>query len=270
MLFRFWGKKLFEQGSGGQMRGKLLEGQNVLITGAGQNIGRSIALEMAGQGANIFFTDIHEKRGRKLEKQLNQFEVTAKWFHSDVSRTEDIEELGKAVSREQREIHILVNNVSTQVWPSPIRDVSKEEFPKIFGTNVFGPVYLTKIISQMMIEKQTQGSILFLTSIHQDTLNGAASYSASKAALSMVIKELAMELAPFHIRVNGIRPGAVWEDKDGSPRQHKPTPLHETTINPCYIGRAAVFLASDYFSKFTTGTVLTVDGGISLHSYMTL
>jgi NAD(P)-dependent dehydrogenase (short-subunit alcohol dehydrogenase family) len=252
------------------MSSKLLEGKNALITGAGQNIGRSIALEMAGQGANIFFTDIHEERGRKLEKQLNQFEVTAKWFHSDISRTEDIEELGKAVSREQREIHILVNNVGIQPSPSPIRNMPKEEFPRIFGTNVFGPIYLTKIISQMMIEKQTQGSIIFMTSIHQDTLRGAASYSSSKAALTMVIKELAMELAAFQIRVNGIRPGGVWEDDEGNPRPFKKSPLHGTTIAPSYIGRGAVYLASDYFSKFTTGTILTIDGGLSLHSYLTL
>ena len=205
-----------------------------------------------------------------LEKQLKQFDVTVKWFHSDISRTEDIEELGKVVSREELELHILVNNVGIQVTPSPIRNISKEEFPSIFDTNVFGPVYLTKIISQMMIEKQTQGSILFMTSIHQDTLCGAASYSSSKAALSMLIKELAMELAPFHIRVNGIRPGGVREDKEGNTVPHKPTPLHGTTINPCYIGRSAVFLASDYFSKFTTGTILTIDGGLSLHSYLTL
>jgi NAD(P)-dependent dehydrogenase (short-subunit alcohol dehydrogenase family) len=252
------------------MSSKLLEGKNALITGAGQNIGRSIALEMAGQGANIFFTDIHEERGRKLEKQLNQFEVTAKWFHSDISRTEDIEELGKAVSREQREIHILVNNVGIQTSLSPIRNMPKEEFPRIFGTNVFGPIYLTKIISQMMIEKQTQGSIIFMTSIHQDTLRGTASYSSSKAALTMVIKELAMELAAFQIRVNGIRPGGVWEDDEGNPRPFKQSPLHGTTINPSYIGRGAVYLASDYFSKFTTGTILTIDGGLSLHSYLTL
>ena len=247
----------------------LLKGQNALITGAGKNIGRSIAVEMAQEGANIFFTDIHEERGRNLEKELNQYDVTKKWFQSDISKIEDIDALGTIIRREAIELHILVNNVGIQVTPSPVMNISNEEFPRIFDTNVFGPVYLTKLISQMMIEKQTMGSIIFMSSIHQDTLRGAASYSSSKAALHMVIKELAMELAPFHIRVNGICPGSVQEDQTGRALPDLHTPLHKTSVNPCYIGRSAVFLVSNYFSKFTTGTILTIDGGLSLHSYLT-
>ncbi len=251
------------------MNHKLLFEKNVLLTGAGQNVGRGIALEMAKQGANIFFTDIHTERGQKLEEELGQFEITAKWFNSDISRTEDIEALKNALTRESREIDILVNNAATQVFPSPIREVPKEEFPRIFGTNVFGPIYLTKLISQMMIEKQTQGTILFVTSIHSSHVFRSTSYSSSKAALSMVIKELAMELAPFGIRVNGISPGPVGEDEEGHPLPETRTPSHGTKVNPCYIGRAAVFLASAYYSEFTTGATLTIDGGISLHSYQT-
>ena len=249
---------------------KLLYGKNILITGAGHNVGRGIALEMAQQGANIFFTDIHKERGKKLEKELYQFDITAKWFYSDISRTEDIEDLKTLLNRESTKIHVLVNNVATQIWPSPIREISKEEFPRIFGTNVFGPIYLTKLISQMMIEQETQGSILFITSIHQSHVFRSTSYSSSKAALSMIIRELAMELAPFRIRVNGISPGAVGEDEEGNAVVEPRTPLYGTKIQPCYIGRAAVALASEYYSHFTTGANLTIDGGISLHTYQTL
>jgi NAD(P)-dependent dehydrogenase (short-subunit alcohol dehydrogenase family) len=84
----------------------------------------------------------------------------------------------------------------------------------------------------------------------------------------MVIKELAVDLAPHHIRVNGIAPGWVIEDEDGNPLAHKNTPLYQTSINPGYIGRTAVYLAAEYFSRFTTGTVITIDGGLSIHSYL--
>ncbi len=133
----------------------------------------------------------------------------------------------------------LVNNVDIEVAPSPIRSVSKEEFLEIFEPNVFGPVYLTKIFSQKMINKLTKGSIIFITFIHQDTLRVATSYSSSKTALTMVIKELAMELRPFHIRVNGVRPRWVQEDKNGNALHHKLTPIHENSINRCYIERGA-------------------------------
>ncbi len=84
----------------------------------------------------------------------------------------------------------------------------------------------------------------------------------------MIINELALELAPHNIRVNGIAPGAVGEDEEGEPLPHNDTPLHGTKVGPQYVGRAAAYLASDYFSRHTTGTVLKIDGGLSLHHYM--
>jgi NAD(P)-dependent dehydrogenase (short-subunit alcohol dehydrogenase family) len=143
-----------------------------------------------------------------------------------------------------------------------------EEWQKIFNINIFGSMELTKLISQMMIAHNIHGSIIFITSIHQDTIRRLLAYSSSKAALAMIVKELAIELAPEKIRVNGIAPGAILEDEQGNPLSHSYTPLHKTTINPRYIGRAAVYLASDYFSLFTTGTVLKIDAGLSLYNYL--
>ena len=122
----------------------------------------------------------------------------------------------------------------------------------------------------MMVSNNIPGSILFITSIHQSVPSQWISYSSSKAALRMIIKELAMDLAKHGIRVNGIAPGWVAEDKHGNTRNFSYAPLYGSSINPCYIGRAAVYLSSEYFSKFTTGTVITVDAGLSLHSYLTL
>jgi NAD(P)-dependent dehydrogenase (short-subunit alcohol dehydrogenase family) len=84
----------------------------------------------------------------------------------------------------------------------------------------------------------------------------------------MIIKELALDLAPYHIRVNGIAPGYIDEDKNGNPITHKYTPLYKSSINPRYIGRAAVYLSSDFFSRFTTGTVLKIDAGLSLYNHL--
>ena len=118
-----------------------------------------------------------------------------------------------------------------------------------------------------MIDNNIDGAIIFITSIHQWTIRGEPSYTASKAALGMIVKELAIDMAPHRIRVNGIAPGWVAENEQGLPLIHRYVPLHNCSINPRYIGRAAVYLASDYFSEFTTGTVLKIDAGLSLYNH---
>jgi NAD(P)-dependent dehydrogenase (short-subunit alcohol dehydrogenase family) len=249
------------------MDNKLLAGKNALVTGSGRNIGRGIALEMAQQGANIFFTDIDKERCIKLEQELKEYGVRSKGFVSDISKTEDIDALYNFLVNDKIGIDILVNNVGTQFEKDDLQNLDLTEWHKTFNTNVFGPIYLTKLISQMMVSSNIQGCILFITSIHQFVPGKWICYSATKGALGMIVKELSLDLASHRIRVNGIAPGYVSEDEQGIPFSFKYAPLHKTTINPCYIGRAAVYLASDYFSKFTTGTILKIDAGLSLFHY---
>lgn len=245
-----------------------LAGKNLLITGAGRNIGRSIAIEMAKQGANIFFTEIDKERCSQLEQELKEYPIISKGFLSDISRSEDIDFLYGSLLRDRLKIDILVNNVGLEFETTTIIKLNLGELRKVFDTNVFGPVYLTKVISQMMIDNHIHGSIIFITSIHQWTVRRSQTYSSSKAALGMIIKELALDLAPYKIRVNGIAPGYVEEDEEGRPVRHRYTPLCNSSINPCYIGRAVVYLSSDYFSKFTTGTVIKIDAGLSLYNHL--
>jgi NAD(P)-dependent dehydrogenase (short-subunit alcohol dehydrogenase family) len=125
---------------------------------------------------------------------------------------------------------------------------------------------LTKYIAQRMKKHSLSGSIIFLTSIHQFEPVRWPSYSSSKAALGMIIQELAIDLAKYKIRVNGIAPGWTGRDHEGKLFYEKYSLLQQSSVDPCYIGRAAVYLAADYFSKFTTGTVLKIDGGTSLYN----
>lgn len=246
---------------------QLLAGKNALITGAGRNIGRSIAIEMAKQGANIFFTDIGIELCNNFEKELSPYPIQARGFVSDISKSEDIDCLYSILSESRIIIDILINNVGIQFETIGINNLDLGEWQKTFQTNIFGPMYLTKLISQMMVNHSIEGSIIFMTSIHQEEVVRWLSYSSSKAALGMIIKELAVDFAPHGIKVNGIAPAWVAEDEQGYPLLHDYHLLHHTSINPCYIGRAAVYLASDYFSKFTTGTILKIDAGVSLYNY---
>lgn len=245
----------------------LLSGKNVLVTGAGGTIGRSIAIEMAKQGARILFTEIDKAKCESLEKELHKYHPTSHGFLSDIASTQDINGLLASLSKDRVTIDILVNNVGIDI-DATIKKLDLDEWRRVYNTNVFGPLYLTKHISQMMIDNQIHGSIIFITSIHQWIVRRSAGYSSSKAALGMIVKELALELAPYKIRINGIAPGYVKEDKDGKTIPHQYTPLYNSSINPCFIGRAAVYLASDFFSQYTTGTVIKIDAGLSLYNHL--
>jgi len=263
---------------------QLLEGRNVLITGGGRNIGRAVAIEMAREGANVYFTEIDRERCCSLETELACYDVSSRGILADIVSASDTDKLCGWLTQEGITIDILVNNAGTSMdklfgdrslvdrivarAKSGSTTGSRHQiWRQVYETNVLGPVRLTEAISETMIQGGVQGAILFITSIHQWSVMRDAAYSSSKAALGMLINELALSLAPHKIRVNGIAPGYVRETADGEPVAQRHTALYKSSINPCYIGRAAVYLASEYFSKFTTGTVLKIDGGLSLFNH---
>lgn len=237
---------------------KLMESRNALITGAGRHIGRSIAVELMHHGANVYCTELDAARCQGLQAELARLPGKSRVFQADITRTEDTDAVLKALKEEGVAIDLLVNNVGIVV----------DDFAASFDTNVTGPAYLTQRVSRAMIDGKILGSIIFLSSIHQETLfTRNKAYAPSKAAIGMLIKQLAVELAPHRIRVNGIAPGDVREDEQGNVVPYRFTPLEGTSIRPQYIARAAIYLASDYFSRYTTGSIITIDGGLSLFNY---
>ncbi len=245
---------------------KLLADKNVLITGARKNIGKCIAIEMAKQGANIYFTDIDKQSCNELENDLINYEIEFKGFNSDISNTEDTNNVINYLSNQKINIDILVNNVgiNSNKARTGTKHFNIEDWRKTYETNVFGPMHLTKKISDNMIKEKIRGSIIFLSSVHQKIVGNWPAYSSSKAALGMIVKELAVEFAKDNIRVNGIAPGGVQTDENKNPVPNKHYKLHGSSIEPQYIGRAAVYLASEYFSRYTTGTILKIDSGHTL------
>jgi len=251
-------------------QGDILAGKNVLISGAGPNIGKSLALEMGKQGACLFVTDLDQSWIADLERQLQLQGVSCKGLACDIRKKEDVDALCNFFDENDIQIDVVVHNAALEFKNTiSLMNFDLEEWVQTYATNVFGPMYLTKRIVERMRRQGRPASIIFLTSVQQFLPSGWASYSSSKAALGMVIKELAIELAAFRIRVNGIAPGPVKVDGEGKFRPHRFVPLYKTHIPPEFIGRAAVFLASDFYSYCTTGTVLTVDGGISLYNHNT-
>ena len=247
---------------------KLLNGKTVLITGAGKNIGRAVAIEMAKQGATILFTDIDSERCSLLTSELKKIPAKTEGFISDVANAEHVASLIATLHAKNYVIDVLVNNVGIRSHNDPFEAFDIEDWRNTFQTNLFGPLLLTKHIVEMMKSNSVSGSLIFISSTHQWSVMKSAAYSSSKAAIGMVVHELALELAPFEIRVNGIAPGAVGMDDNGNLKSNRFAPLHRSAIPPEYIGRAAVFLASEFFSEYTTGTTMTVDAGLSLVNHL--
>lgn len=249
-------------------QGDILAGKNVLISGAGPNIGKSLALEMGKQGAKIFFTDLNRVGIADIEKECQNQQISSKGFAFDIRKVENVDALCTFFDQNAISIDVVVHNAALEFKNTiSLMDFNLEEWVQTYATNVFGPMHLTKCIVERMRRQGNPASIIFITSINQFNPSGRTSYSSSKAALGMIVKELAVELAAYRIRVNGIAPGPAKVDGEGKPKPNRFVPLYKTSIPPEFIGRAAVFLASDYYSYCTTGTVLTVDGGVSLYNH---
>jgi NAD(P)-dependent dehydrogenase (short-subunit alcohol dehydrogenase family) len=235
--------------------GRLLAGQTVLVTGAGRNIGRATALACAEQGAQVIALDIDAQSAQATAALTGGIAVTADITdHTAVS-----EALGGLP-----QIDVLVNNVGIAGLPW-VQNLDPDEWRMTYETNVIGPLWLTRLCVEKMRERG-HGNVVFVSSIHQWLPRGDAAYALSKATIGSMVKELALELAPYGIRVNGVAPGTTLADEDGSPRADPRSTLHGTTVPPQYVGRAVVFLASDFFSLHTTGSTVTVDAGLSLLS----
>jgi 3-oxoacyl-[acyl-carrier protein] reductase len=245
---------------------KLLEGKNVIITGASRGIGKGIAELFAGQGANIAFTyRSSDKKAKALELELAVNGCKAKGYKSDASNFKAAQQLAADVMEEFGSIDVLVNNAGI-TKDGLIMRMSEEDFDSVMDVNMKSVFNMTKAVLPTML-KQRKGSIINMSSVVGVQGNaGQANYSASKAAINGFTKSTALELGSRNIRCNSIAPGfietemtealgeeVVQEWRDQVPLKRVGTPDD--------IANATLFLASD-MSAYVTGQVLNVCGGM--------
>ncbi|MDQ3098192.1 MAG: SDR family oxidoreductase [bacterium] len=239
---------------------KELDKKIALITGAAKGIGRGIAHEMAKSGATVVLCDIDDENLLKTEQEFINEGLSCVSKKSDVSSIEQNDALIDWVLEKYGKIDILVNNAG-YYQDTSLLDGNFSDVQKLFLTNMIGPYFLTQRVAREMISQKLRGSILFTSSTHARVTIMRPAYSSSKAAIEMFVRETALELAEFGIRVNAVAPGAIdiWamEDRksDHVPVGHLGTPQD--------IGHAMVFLSSDK-AVYITGQTLTVDGAFSL------
>lgn len=238
----------------------------VLITGASRGIGAECARTFAKNGYNVAVNYFRsEKNALDLKAEINDGGGVAEIFKADVSDEKQVEEMISAVVKRFGKVNVLVANAGVSK-SGVFSDMTQSDFDKIFDTNVRGVFNVVKGVLPHMYERES-GSIVTISSIWGQT-GGSCEvlYSMSKAAIIGMTKALAKEVAPMHIRVNSVSPGAIDTDMlSGMTDEEKEDFIMQTPLNrlgePKDVADAVLFLADDDKSSFITGHVLSVNGG---------
>ena len=245
----------------------ILEGKNIIITGASRGIGKGIALVFAKHGANIAFTYRSSKEeAQALENLLLETGCCkAKSYKSDASDFKASEILVSNVLEDLGSIDVLVNNAGVTKDGLLMR-MSEEDFDTVMDINIKSVFNMTKAFLRPML-KARSGSIINMSSVVGVKGNaGQANYAASKAAINGFTKSIALELGSRGIRCNSIAPGFIetemteelGEDIVKQWREKIPLKRGGDTRD---IANATLFLASD-LSSYVTGQVINVCGGM--------
>ena len=238
----------------------------VLITGASRGIGAECARTFAKNGYNVAINYFRsEKNALDLKAEINDGGGVAEIFKADVSDEKQVEEMIFAVVKRFGKVNVLVANAGVSK-SGVFSDMTQSDFDKICDTNVRGVCNVVKGVLPHMYERES-GSIVTISSIWGQT-GGSCEvlYSMSKAAIIGMTKALAKEVAPMHIRVNSVSPGAIDTDMLSClTDEEKEDFIMQTPLNrlgkPKDVADAVLFLADDDKSSFITGHVLSVNGG---------
>jgi 3-oxoacyl-[acyl-carrier protein] reductase len=237
----------------------------VLVTGGGHGIGRAICEIFAQDGARVVIADRLASAAESVANAIrDETAVEALPVEVDVRDAVSVEAAVQQVIDRFDHIDVLVNNAG--IYPnSPVVEMSEAEWDAVFDTNVKGMFLVSRAVARRMIERGAGGRIVNISSgAAKSGRVGAAHYCASKAAVDMFTRVLALELAPHDIVVNAVAPGLI-EVPDWSLSDEYINALVTMTPmgrvgQPEDIARAVFYLASPE-ATFITGSVLSVDGG---------
>lgn len=239
----------------------LLDGERALVTGCAGGIGRGVALALAAEGATVLGSDI------VAPPATDGIDFVA----ADLARRDGWRTLLDAAVATLGTISLFVHAASPrrQEADSPL-SVSEETWDAMTDINLRSGFFLAREVGRHMRDNGVRGRILLVTSQHRQTPRNLPHYSASKAGMTMVMKELARVLAPDGIRVNALAPGAIPGGgfvADNLDELVKQIPLGRPGT-PDDVAQMAVAILSERFGRYVVGTTVEIDGGLGLSSWI--
>ncbi|KQX21340.1 SDR family NAD(P)-dependent oxidoreductase [Variovorax sp. Root434] len=245
----------------------LLDGQVAVVTGAGQGMGREIAIGLAAAGAKVMVADVNMQTTEETAALISQQGGSAWPVLWDVSDPDQAEQVAARVHELAGDASILVNNAGIHRRGQFGEEGHFGTWREVMAVNLDGIMYgITAFLDQL---KRTKGNIINLASIQSFTAapNFTTAYAASKGGVAMMTKSLAVDLAQHGVRVNAIAPGFIETPQTAVSRANPDRVAFVMSHTPMKrAGRAdemagpAVFLAS-HLASFVTGVILPVDGG---------
>jgi len=245
----------------------LLTGKTALITGAARGIGKSIALRLASEGADIAFTDLSEDEAFKSTvTELNACGVKCKGYVSDASDFEQTHSLISTILQDFGHIDVLVNNAGI-TRDGLLMRMSEQQWDMVMTVNLKSAFNFCHAVVPIMA-RQRCGSIINISSVVGVAGNaGQSNYSASKAGMIALAKSIAKEMGARNIRANAVAPGFVMTEMTKQLPEEvlkgwcDRIPLRRGA-DPDEIAKVVLFLASD-LSSYVSGQVIQIDGGMS-------
>ena len=247
-----------------------LSGKRALVTGGDTGIGRAISLAFGEAGAAVAVNYLKSVEGaEEVARTIRDGGGEAIPVQGDVSDSQRVAAMFSEAEEALGPINLLVNNAGVEGKQTPAWELDPADWRKVIEVNLFGAFYCAREALRRMVERK-DGVILNITSVHEKISRGGYSpYTASKAGLSMLTRNLAQETASHGVRVVAIAPGAiktdmnrdVWENPEGEKQLLKKIPM-DRIGEPEQVASMAVALASDAAS-YVTGTTLFVDGGMT-------
>lgn len=249
-------------------------GEVVIVTGAGNGIGRVIAKQFACEGAKVVVADINDSAGSSTANDIIDSGGTALSVTTDVTDEKQVETLVEQVVNRFGSIDVLVNNAGISVHKLLI-ELEREAWDRQIEVQLTGPFLTTKHVGRQMISQGKGGKIVNISSVA--SLMGRVKtgpHCASKGGLNMLTKVAAMELAQYSVNVNAVAPGLIdvpaQRDEQNLSEAYKNSYLKEVPLGriglPSDIANMVLFLCSDE-AEWITGQVFLVDGGLMSGNY---